>query len=155
MATTGGQLGSGVEVGFSAASPVSFTKVAQVLDVTPPQKTRDRVETTVHGATSERSYIPGLAEWSAMELVLLADLGTTSSHITISDMEISQATAWWRVEIPMESTLATTNFFVYEFEGRVAKFAISTPIDSRKEIAVTVEVAGSMTVYENQASAIA
>ena len=149
---SGGQIGSGIKAGYSTSSPTSWTEIPQILEGTPFQVERDRVETTIHGTTSYRTYIPGLAEVSDCELVLLADL-ENAVHLELSDLEQAQTTIWFRYEIPITATLASTNYYVQEMQVRVGKFQVETPIDDRKVINVSFQYQSDFTIYESVASA--
>ena len=154
---TGGQIGSGIRIGYRTGSPGTWVPITAILEGDPPQFTRDRVETTVHGVTGDRTYIPGLRDVSDIRALLLADLqrSTSPSHLALSDFEISQAIIWLRYEVPITSTLSTTNFYVYELQVRVSSFKVIPPIDGRKEIEVMFQYAGGgIAVYENIASVL-
>lgn len=154
----GGQLGSGVRVGYSLASPHSWVTVTQVLEAEPPRFERDRVETSTHGTTTLRRYIPGLADVTDARILLLADLqrSTSPSHMGLKDLEKSQTLVWVRFEIPRDNDLGATVYFVYEFQARVSQWSLSTPIDGRKEIEVLFQFGGTdITLYENVVSALA
>lgn len=153
---TGGQLGTGVRVGYSLSSPHSWVRVTQVLEAEPPRFERDRVETTTHGDTSIRRYTPGLADVSDATALLLADLdrATSPSHMGLKDLERAQTLVWIRYEVPIENDLDTTDYLVYEFQGRVGNWGLQTPIDGRKEIEVSFQFGGEdITLYEGVASA--
>lgn len=154
---TGGQIGSGIKAGYSTNSGSTWTTITQILEGDPPQSERDQVETTVHGVTSTRSKIPGLSDISDARVLLLADFDrvTSPSHLGLSDLETSQDTVLFRYEIPISSNLASTNYFVYQFNARVGSFKPSTPIDDKKTIEVTFQYAGgTFSKLENQATAL-
>lgn len=151
---SGGQLGSGVKIAFGPSSPISWTRVPEVLECTVPQFERDRVEVTTHGEASLRAYIPGLADVSDLEFTVLANLDLNSVHMQLKTYETSQTTLWWRVEIPVDPELATSTYIAFTFQGRVAKWAPETPIDDRKTIAVTVQYNANMMTQQEMNSAI-
>lgn len=152
----GGQIGSGVRAGYSMTSPMVWTRINQIQEADPPTFERDDVETTVHGTTGIRQEIPGLSTVSDARLLLLADFEriTSPSHLGLKDLERSQATVWFRFEIPVTANLATTTFFVYEFQARVKSWVPATPIDDRKTIEVLMKFGGAdIYQYENAPSA--
>lgn len=149
---SGGQLGSGVKIAYSTSSPVSWTAIPEVREVSQlPNRERDRVETTIHGVTSERTYIPGLADVADLEFTLRANLDTGSVHTTLKGYEASQTTLWWRVEVPVDTDLTTANYVAYTFQGRVSRWNLTAPIDGLKEIEVTVQYEGNL-MFQNEMS---
>ena len=152
---SGGQLGSGVKIGFAVGSPHTWITVPEVRDVPQlPNRERDRVESTVHGVTSERSYIPGLADVRDLEFVLRANLDAGSVHMQIKALEVSQAVYWWRVEAPVDPTLATSTYVAWTFQGRVSLWDMTAPIDGLKEISVTVQYNANLMFQEEGASVL-
>lgn len=151
---SGGQIGSGVKIAYSANSPVSWTRVPELTDVTPPTFERDDVEITTHGTTSLRQYIPGLADVTDLEFTMLANLTIGSVCTALSSLERSQTTVWWRVEIPVSSDLATTNYFAYQFQGKVKTWAVESPIDDAKIVNVVVKFNDNFMIQQEMASEI-
>lgn len=151
---SGGQIGSGVKVAYAAASPQSWTEVPEIREIVSlPNRERDRVETTVHGVTSERTYIPGLAEVSDTEFIVRVNLDSGSTHLALKALEASQATTWFRVEVPVDPTLATTTYTAYQFQGRVSVWELSAPIDDLKTARVVIQYEGNLMFQEEMASA--
>lgn len=137
-------LGTGTRVGYSAnVSPQTFTEIPYILEVTVPGRERDRVESTVHGTTGDRTYIPGLSDVRDGELRLAADL-SNAVHLELATLELSQATIWVRYEIPISENLATTNYYGIQHKARVAKWIVETPIDDLKTIDVAFQHSESM-----------
>lgn len=152
---TGGVLGNGVKVGYSANSPVSWTSVAQVLEVDFPELTPDKVDTTVHGSSKWKRSMAGMIEVSDMTLTLLADTdpSTTPGHDALWDYNQSQTTVWWRVEVPSNRTQSA--YTAFEFQGMVAGIKLATPIDDKQTLTVVIRFDGSsLTKYDPAASAI-
>ena len=150
-----GMLGSGVKVGYSAASPVSWTGIGQVLEVDIPGLEPDEVETTVHGTSNFRRFIRGLIDVTELRLVLLADLdeSTAADQNALFAYQAAGTTIWWRVEIPVDRT--RSEYTALEFQGWVKNWLPRAPIDDRQELEVTIRFDGtSFTKYEAGASAI-
>jgi len=150
----GGQIGSGVKIAFATGSPHSWVAVPELREVTVPGFERDRVETTIHGVTSLRTYIPGLADVNDLEWTMLANLTAGSVCTQLSTLERNQTTLWWRIEIPVDATLATTLYFAFEFQGRVATWQPETPIDDAKVVRVTVQFSSDFAIYQEMAGQI-
>lgn len=148
-----GQIGSGIRIGWSTGSPHSWNIVTQVLDVSSlPGIERDQVETTVHGITSLRKYIPGLGTVNPLEFQLLADLDASSIHFQLLDLNESQETVWWRVEIPNTSNLATTGFMAFQFQGKMQTWSPEAPIDDKKVINVAVLFSDNLMIQKTMSS---
>ena len=139
----GGVLGNGVKVAYSASSPVSWTGVGQVLDITFPGLVPDEVETTVHGTSKWKRFMPGLIDVSPMELTLLADLdeGTSASQDALFDYQSAGTTLWWRVEVPVDRS--QTEYTAFEFQGWVKNWVPTTPQQDKQTLNVTVRFDGS------------
>jgi hypothetical protein len=139
---TGGVLGNGVRVGYSAASPVSWTRVTQILEVTFPQMVADDVDTTVHSTSRVKRNMPGMIEVSEMTLLLEADLdpATSASHDALWTLQKAGTTVWWRAEVPTDRTQSAC--VPFEFQGYVKSWAPSTPIDDKQTIEVVVRFDG-------------
>jgi hypothetical protein len=150
-----GMIGNGVKVAYSAASPVSWTRVGQVLNVDVPGLMPDEVETTVHSTSKWKRHIPGMIDVGEMNLTLLADLdeGTSPAQDALFDYQAAGTTLWWRIEIPVDR--AQTEFTAIEFQGWVKNWAPKTPIEGRQELEASVRFDGdSYTKYAAGASAI-
>lgn len=136
--TSGGQIGSGVRVGYAASSPHTWVEITQITDVKVPSITRSRIDSTIHGVTSLKTYIPGLGDVSDAELTLETDLGATD-HLALQQYERSQTTIWVRFQIPDRSDLSTASYFAIQLQARVASYVIETPIDGLKTTKVTFQ----------------
>jgi len=140
-----GVLGSGVRVGYSASSPVSWTSITQILDCDFPGIETDEVETTVHNATSPtyRRHMAGLRDVKEMVLTLLADLdpATNATHQALFTMMKAGTTVWWRIEVPVNR--AKTSFMAFEFQAFVKNWMPSTPQEDRQELEVTIRFDGT------------
>lgn len=146
---TGGVLGNGVRVGYSSTSPVSWTRVAQLLEIEFPSMEADDVDVTVHGASRFKRSMPGMIEVSEMTLTLEADLDpvTTPTHSALFDMSNTGATVWWRIEVPTDRTQSEA--VAFEFQGNVKTWTLATPIDDKQTIEVVVKFDGdSFNMYD-------
>ena len=146
---TGGQLGSGVQVAYSLNnSPQTWIEIPQIMDAVIPIVTRERVETTFHGVTSLRTYIPGLGDVRDGELTLLANLTSGGVHLALRTLERSQDTIWVRFEVPDTSNLSTTTFMAVQLQAKVASWELNTPIDDAKTIKVVFQFSDNYMVQD-------
>lgn len=151
---TGGQIGSGVQIAYATASPHSWIEIPEIREVSSlPNRERDRVETTVHGVTGDRTYIPGLSDVADLEFTLRVNLDAGSVHTTLRNYERTQTTLWWRVEVPVDTDLAASNFVAFTFQGRVATWELQAPIDDLKVCRVVVQFEGNLMFQEEMAAA--
>ena len=152
-ATSGGQLGSGVQIAYSLnTSPQSWIEIPQIMDAVVPIVTRDRVETTFHGVTSLRTYIPGLGDVRDGEVTVLADLEVGGPHLALEQLERSQDTIWVRYEVPQISNLSTTTYFAVQVQAKVGSWELETPIDGAKTIKITFQFQDNYMVQQPMAS---
>ncbi len=151
---TGGVLGNGTKVGFSATSTVSYTKVAQLMDI--PKfisLVANDIDTTVHSTSRVMTSMPGMIPVPEIQLQALADLdqSTTPSHETMRGYQVNGTTVWWRVEIPVDRT--QTNFRAWEFQAYIKEYTPNaTKIASAQTVNFVLKYAGSLTVYNAGAS---
>ena len=152
---TGGVLGNGCKVGFSANSPVSWTAVGQVLNVELPTLEADDVDITVHGTSRFKRSMAGMIEVSELTLELLADTdpATSAAHHTLWVYNQSGTTIWWRVEVPTDRN--QSEYTPFEFQGLVKSWQLAAPIDDRQSLTVVVKFDGtSYSKYDPGSSAI-
>jgi hypothetical protein len=149
----GGQIGSGVKVGFASGSPHSWTKLSQILSYDSlPGIERDKVEITTHGVTSLRQFIPGLGTVTDLEFTMLADLDTTSTQFSLLDQQTTQTTYWWRVEVPNASDLSTTQYTAFTFQGKVQTWLPDAPIDDKKTLKIVILFVDNLMIQKTMAS---
>ena len=150
-----GQIGSGVKIAYSLdASPQTWTAVPEIFDVTQlPNRIRDRVETTIHGTTADRTYIPGLSDVEDLVFVCRANLDAGSVHSTLRGYQNSQTTLWMRVEVPVDVDLTTTTYIAYQFKGRISAAPVSAPKDDLKTIEFTILHESDLFIQDEMASA--
>lgn len=151
---SGGQIGTGVKIATATASPNVWTAVPEIFDVSQiPNRIRDRVETTIHGVTGDRTYIPGLSEVEDLVFIVRANLDAGSVHSVLRNHQALQTTLWWRVEVPVDPTLSTSTYIAYTFQGRIASAAVSAPKDDLKTIEFTVLHESDLFIQDEMASA--
>jgi len=140
---TGGVLGNGIKVGFSTGSPVSWTKIPQVLDVGFPSETPDKVDKTVHGTAKYKANFPGMVEVGDMTILCLADHDEVTSPVyeTLQALAAEQTEVYWRIEIP--TNRAITRFKPYELFGYIGEVMPATPIDDKQTIQFTIVHSGT------------
>lgn len=145
-------IGSGVKIGYALSSPHTWIEIPKIIgEPTIPGTERDRVETTIHGTTSLRTYIPGLADVQDLEFDVIADLTLASVHMDIQALERAQTTIWVRVQIPVDSVLSTTTYMAFQMQGRVSRWIPNSPIDDVRTISITIQFEDNYMVQQAMA----
>ena len=152
----GGNIGNGSKVGYSASSPLSYTKIAQLLDI-PTFLTliANDVDTTVHSTSRLMSSMPGMIPTPEVAIDLLADLDETTSpsQEALRSLQNLGTTVYWRIEIPTDR--AQTKFRGFEFQGYVKEWTpAATQIANRQQLKVVIKYGGGLNVYPAGASVL-
>ena len=152
----GGILGNGMKIGYSAASPVSWNAIGQLLDIPDlPGITADKIDSTIHSTGGWKRSFPGLKSVNDVTMTLLSDhdSATSPSHAAMWTLNAAGTTVWWRIEVP--SDRAMTEYAAWEFQGNISAVSAKTPIDDRQTTEVTIQFDGtSLTRYDPGASAL-
>jgi hypothetical protein len=137
-----GMIGNGSKVAYSNASPTSWQKVGQLLNLDGLEFSRGKVDRTVHSASMYKRNLPGMAEVSDLTLEILADPDEAQTHGTLQNalrnLCIAGTNVYWRVEVPVQRDLATTEYKPYEFRGWVQRFKHATPREEGQVFNVSV-----------------
>lgn len=153
-----GMIGNGVKIAYSAASPVSWLGIGQVLECAGLGIERDKVDRTVSSALIYKRSLPGMAEVRPLELTILADPDEGSAdqgvrQKALRDYVVSGTTIWFRIEVPVDRTQSA--FKPFEYQGYVRSWEMATPIENRITFQIIVEYdSDSFTEYDAGASAI-
>jgi len=156
-----GVLGNGSKVAFSATSPVSWTKVSQLMNIDKfIELVANLIDNTVMGTSNVMTQMPGMIPAPSFEFTVLADFdqATAAAQETIRQYSagsgLSQAATvlWFRIEVPVNR--AQSSFRAWEFQGTVNGFSPSVPIGDKQTVKITVVYGGSLAVYNAGASQI-
>lgn len=134
----GGMIGNGLKVGYANTSPVSWTKIGQILNVTPPQFVSNKIDRTVSGTNKYKRSLPGMIEVSDLQLEILQDLDSSTSPEQAALLALLKAgtTIYWRIEIPVNRE--ATQFRPMEFQGYVSSWQITSPVDDKQTLTVNI-----------------
>lgn len=122
------------------ASSESFTEVADIISLQPPQMSRDSVETTVHNTTDRyRTYIPGLRDGGTVPLVVQYDPANTSHGDLLSDYN-DDVLHNYKVQFPDDIGETWT------FSGFLTQLGEETPIGDRIQRTMEFKVSGKPTL---------
>lgn len=153
---TGGIINNGTKFGYSASSPVSWTRLGQILEAPELGISRDKVDTTVHGTSIFMRSMPGMAEVLPMQVTLLSDpsQATSPAQDAMRTYCVAGTTIYFRAEIPVDRS--QSSYRAVEFQGYVLDWKVTggTPGD-RQECQLTIEFDDSAwTWYNAGASAL-
>ena len=140
-----GMIANGIKIGYSAASPVSWNAIGQLLSVGGIKLTRAKIARTVHSTNIFNRYLPGMADVADVALEILQDPDEGTTHGAVQEalraLLTAGTTVWWRIEFPTDRV--QTEYKPVEFQGFVTDFEISggAPED-RQTFTVTVAFDG-------------
>ena len=148
-----GVLGNGSKVGFSAASPVTYTRVGQLMNIEKfIELVANIVDTTIHSTSNIMTGMPGMIPIPTFEFTLLADFdpATSPTHESLrqysagSGLSTASTVLYFRVEVPV--LRSQTSFRAWEFQGFVNGYSPSVPIGDKQTVKLTVVFAGGYVV---------
>lgn len=152
---TGGVLGNGTKVAYSAASPANWIRIGQLMDIPKfIQLIANLVDTTVHSTSNIMTTMPGMIPAPDIEIMLLADNDETTSvtHEFLRTAQDSGATNYYRIEVP--TNRAQTKFRPFEFQAFVKEYSIDTKIADKQTTKITLTYAGGYSVYPASSGSI-
>ena len=135
----GGVPGKGVRVAYSASSPITWTRVRQVLDVSVPRDVSERWDITTHDTASRRkTYMPGNIETEDPVITTLSDWdpSTGTEQEAMRRAQKDGTVWWWRFELP--TNRERTLFRGLEFQASIKDFAPAAPIGGAQTTAWTL-----------------
>jgi hypothetical protein len=136
-----GVLGFGVRVAYSTTSPTTWIPIPQLTEIEFPSFEPDVVDTTVHGTNALKRSIRGMISVGEMTMTLLADLGASSVHRNLRQLQMNGTTVWWRIELP--ENRAMTSFVGFEFQGWVKDWTPEISMEDVQKLRVTVQFDGT------------
>jgi hypothetical protein len=129
----GGLLGNGTKVAYSAASPVSWTAIAQVTDVVFPTFVADDVNIDTHSVTNKlHRTMAGLITVGNPSVTVLSDGNpvTSPDQAFLEQANADGTSVWFRIERPVNRE--RTSFIGIVFSATVKSFSPSTPIADKQ-----------------------
>jgi hypothetical protein len=149
----GGYIGNGIRVAYSVSSPLSYQKLEQVIDATPPKLKADVIDTTRHSANRYKSNIPGMYDVSPVTIKMLrdADPATSPKQNALQALQNASTTLYLRIEVPTNAQ--QTLFEAWEISGRFSDWGVTPPIMGRVELDVSFLFDGVDYIYFGTPSA--
>lgn len=148
---TGGVLGNGTKVGFATTSPVTWTRVGQLMNIDSFMSLVPAdVDTTVYGTSNIMTSMPGMIDPPEMQFTCLSDhnpstsasLETLRQYQSGSGHANAGSTLYWRVEVPTDRGQTSSLFRAWEFQAFVKDLANSVPIGDKQTTQFTLRFAG-------------
>jgi len=142
-----GVLGNGCKIAFSSSSPVSWTRVPQLMSIDSfLSLVPADVDVTVYGTSNLMQSMPGMIDPPEMQFTCLADhnpatapaLDSLRQYQSGSGHANAGATIYWRVEVPTDRGQTSSLFRAWEFRGFVKDLTNSVPIGDKQTTQYTV-----------------
>lgn len=121
-----------------AGSPLVYTTVAGILDVSPPGAKRKALDVTTLDQADTYKQLVGsvLVENEPVELELLFDPDSTAQSSMRDDLDETE---------PVDYQIELRNGDTYAFQGVVTSWKPSGKMDDLFKVKVTVEISGAVT----------
>lgn len=134
MAETQASIGYGTQFHISEDSEATWTELAEVFDITPPNDTVDEVDAThMRSPDRTREFIPGLIDPGEASFEMNFIPGS-ASDVKIRTLKVSGARVRCRITFP--------NGVVWKFTGWISGYEPAVPTDDRMTSTVTWRVSG-------------
>lgn len=122
------------------AGPEVFTAIAEVVDITPPALSKDTFETTHHTSDDQyKEYLPGLRDAGEVSVTLNFLPGDTGQEGLLSDFN-SNTKRNFQIVLPDAGTET------WALSGFVTGYAMTTPLNDRVTVVVTIKPSGKPTL---------
>ena len=139
----GGILGNGCKVAYSAASPVTWIPVPQLVDITFPTWVADKVNIDTHSVTNKlHRAMAGMITVGDPGFTILSDFdpATAVAQAALMTLNSSGTSVWFRFEIP--TNRAKTAFRGIEFQASVLSFEPGMPIADKQTTRINLSFDG-------------
>jgi hypothetical protein len=119
---------------FGILNGSSYTNVAEVTSITPPQYSRDAIEATHHGSPNTyREYVPGMIDGGEVSL----EINYIPSNADVIITAVQAGTGQFKITHP--------NAISVTFNAIVTAYSPETPLDGKMNAKVTFKVTGRPT----------
>ena len=133
--------GSRIKHAPAAVSPSVYAAIEQVVSITGPDGSANLIDVSHLGST-RKEYLQGLADNGSISLECNFTGGT--EQMLLYDMFNTTADAEeFKLEIP--STSAKTNFYTFTFLAVVSKWSLSSKVDDKVTLNITLQTTGGVT----------
>lgn len=119
----------------NGADPQVFTTIGNLVDVTPPTKTRETKDATHHGVANRiRKVIAGLRDLGEATIVLHFDPGGTAEDDLNDD---------FMSDVPVDYKIVYPNAEEDPFTAFVTELSPATPLDDVMKISAKLKLTGA------------
>ncbi|WP_329545569.1 hypothetical protein OG548_14420 [Streptomyces sp. NBC_01356] len=119
-----------------------FVAIANVSDISGPERTREAIEVTAHDSPDKyREIIKGLKDGGEVTLTINYDPGETTHEALDADFEEDELRAYQVVLLPGEADEHT-----WDFTAMITDLGDAFPIDDKMERDATFKISGKPTL---------
>lgn len=134
--TTAASIGNGAQFQIEGSTPGTFTAIAEVFDITPPNETTDVIDTTHMGSPGGvREYILGLTDPGEASFEMNFVPGSASEALILTTKAERKAKNF-RIVFPNAAT--------WTFAGLLTGYEPAMPNDDKMTATVTIKVTGAV-----------
>jgi predicted secreted protein len=120
----------------------SFVKIANVSDLSGPEREREAIEVTAHDSPDQyREFVKGLKDGGEVSITLNYNPGDSGHKALDADFEEDGLRDYQVVLLPGDADEHT-----WEFSALITSLGDSFPVDDRMEREVTVKISGKPTL---------
>jgi predicted secreted protein len=120
----------------------TFTTIANVSDLSGPEREREAIEVTAHDSPDQyREFVKGLKDGGEVTVTLNYDPANNSHSALDADFEEDELRDYQVVILPGDD-----DEYTWEFSAMITSLGDSFPVDDRMERDVTVKISGKPTL---------
>ncbi len=137
--------GSTLQLG-DGATPEVFTSIAEIVELTPPQMSRDEIDVTSHSSSDGyREFIGGLRDGGEVPFKAnwLPSNATHDGTTGVLAQFNSNSNKNWKIVLPNDTGIDI------RFVGFVKEFNPDLPIEEQGQLEGTIKVSGKPTLWLN------
>lgn len=131
---TQASIGNGAQFQIESATPGTFTALAEVYDITPPNETTDIIDAS-HMGSPNREFIMGLTDPGETSFEMNFVPGSTREGLLLA-AKASRSAKKFRIVFPNDAT--------WTFDGLVTGYEPAMPNDDKMTCTVTIKVTGAV-----------
>lgn len=131
---TSASIGNGAQFQIESTTPGTFTAVAEVYDITPPNETTDIIDVS-HMMSTDREFIMGLTDPGECSFEMNFVPGSASEALLLA-AKAARAAKNFRIVFP--------NLATWTFGGLLTGYEPAMPNDDKMTCTVTIKVTGAV-----------
>ena len=131
---TSASIGNGAQFQIENGTPGTYTAIAEVYDITPPNETTDVIDAS-HMGSPDREFVMGLTDPGETSFEMNFVPGSTSEGLLLA-AKATRVAAKFRIVFPNDHT--------WSFSGLLTGYEPAVPNDDKMTATVTIKVTGSV-----------